>query len=150
MTDLEKVKNNGYDIIFIKDENLTQQMCDIAIATSPEILALIPERFQTTTMCWSCITSKPTTIRFVQNQSEEMMEYCLSIDESLFYHFKNPPEFISIKSVSQLPSLLKYINKSKQTEDIVISALRKDVSSAIYIKMDITPKIKTELVLLSI
>ena len=69
-------------LVWVPD-HVTQEMCNEAVQSDPEMLKFVPDQYKTQKMCNEAVQSYPWMVEFVPDQfvTQEMCDEAVQIDD---------------------------------------------------------------------
>ena len=116
------LKQNGFLLKYLTDENKTEELCEIAIKSYPSSFNYVPRNMQTDKICELVIYHDWCMIKYVPYDkiTDEMYEYAISKNGNLLQHVpENKKTYKLCKIAVQTNGFaLKYVPDNKQTSEI--------------------------------
>ena len=79
----EIITASGSCLEFIEQDRITQEMCEIAVKTDPDIISCIPDQFKNFTVCKAALEWRVHNIEFIWD--EEMLARLEEVEEFIYF-----------------------------------------------------------------
>jgi hypothetical protein len=116
---------NEYPTFYPKIKHKSQKLSDYVVTKSPSLIKHVPEEFQTEDLCLLAVTSMPSVLRYIINQTPKVCERAVRVAGISLQHIKNKTKELEQIAVDNDPFAIEFV--AEQTEELCLNALKRDI-----------------------